>query len=164
MPRRQEVDDDDDEFDGNWVGPIIQDGHGIKVPLVLMDGVGASSFQKGYRFADDAASQNADYREARRLADAARDDYLARITGGRAANGPHGPRLSDDDVDRIARRLGELFKLAPPVPSLMPSADANGLKQRPTDAASLQRIRDASYQAYLDNLQSQHPSNRRRLS
>jgi hypothetical protein len=157
--RRQDV-DDDDEFDGHWGSPIVQDGHGIKVPLVLMDGVGASSFQKGYRFADAAAMQNAEYRRARQLAEAARDDYIARITGGRQINGPDGPRLSDDEVDRVARRLGELFKLAPPVPSLPPSADANGLKQRPTDAASLQRIRDASYQAYLDNLQRQHPSNR----
>jgi hypothetical protein len=160
--RRQDVDDDELE-DGpiHWGSPIVPDGGRVRVPMVLMDSAGpATLYQKGYRFVD-SESVTGEYRKARAIADQSRDDYIRQITSGRQANSPDGPRLSDDDVDRVARRLGELFKLAPPVPSLMPSADASGLKQRPTDGTSLQRIRDASYQAYLDNLQSQHPSNRR---
>jgi hypothetical protein len=223
MQVRQNVDDDDLNDDGHnaWSrSTTVPDGGRVRVPLNLMDSVQEQIFyasRPGYRTMSDAGWDD-DYAKARRLADQSRADYIARLTAGRAANSPNGGPLS---VDRVARRLAEIYKLAPPVESygqpprdptvrgsppyrggaeaadpgertddglfgsppmktcdncgtrmvrhatFCPSCQepqASGMKQRPTDAAGLQAIRDQSYAGYIASLHSQHPSNRRRLS
>lgn len=128
------LDDDNDIMDEDGV---VKDGKSVRVPLFLMDSL----------------QQEVSLAERRRIADDAREEYIASLNGWRNPK----PSLSDDEVFALAQRIAPMLGLAAPkkaaasAPPRMGDVDTftHGGPKNQTDAEAL---RDAAYGSYLRDL------------